>query len=106
MGLLRQRLKELQENLRSGNTPEIPGMEKTYRPANQNPVETYNPPEVDVPNVQPKTTPISTNTQTNNPAVNIPKPAAKTTSSNKPKVDPKMGKAGAKAFDDSINVKM
>ena len=111
MGLLRQRLKELQENLRSGNTPEIPGMEKTYRPANQNPVETYNPPEVDVPNVQTPTAPISTNTQTpkttqptspistpkDSTAKNTAIPSSAKNSSQAP-ADPKLGEAGAKTL--------
>ena len=104
INLLRKRLKEIQDRIASGAMPAVPGMENLSQPAAPQPVETYNPPEVNAP----KTTPVSTSpvTQTNNPAVNMSKPAAKTTSSNKPKVDPKMGKAGAKAFDDSINVKM
>ncbi|HOP11501.1 MAG TPA: M23 family metallopeptidase [Oscillospiraceae bacterium] len=114
--LLRKRLKELREKrMRELNytAPEIPGMDDVYQPVNL--IETYHPPEVDVPDEQAPAT--STATQpiieseddvVNRSAIPTANTAAKTTansaSGSKVKVDPKTGTNGAKTIDD-ITVK-
>jgi len=114
MESLRKHLKKLQEKLRAGNiTPEISGMDDVYQPVNL--IETYHPPEVDVPDEQAPETPTATqpiyepeddvvNRSAIPPANTATKTTTNVTSGNKPKVDPKTGTNGAKTIED-ITVK-